>query len=395
MDAITLLKNDHKEVKRLFRDFERAKDDRARKEAVEAMIRELSVHSAIEEQIFYPAVRQEVPDENDTVLEGLEEHHVVKWTLSELEGMEPSDERYKAKVTVLIESVRHHIEEEEGEMFPAVREALGRKRLGEIGDRMELAETEDTLAQQKALQAKLYEAGFAGITWPAEYGGQGLTNRHQMIWAQESGGYELPTIFTIGLGMCGPTVLTHGTEEHKERYIRPMLRGDEVWSQLFSEPGAGSDVASLQTRAIRDGDEWVVNGQKAWTSGAHYSDWGIGLARTDPDQPKHRGISMFILDFKAPGVTVKPLRQMTGGANFNEVFFDDLRIPHDYLLGDVNEGWRCAITTLMNERVAIGAGGGGGRAGGVDSLIRAARRRGLDKDPVMRQRLVDAWTPQA
>ena len=139
MDAITLLKNDHKEVKRLFRDFERAKDDRARKEAVEAMIRELSVHSAIEEQIFYPAVRQEVPDENDTVLEGLEEHHVVKWTLSELEGMEPSDERYKAKVTVLIESVRHHIEEEEGEMFPAVREALGRKRLGEIGDRMELA----------------------------------------------------------------------------------------------------------------------------------------------------------------------------------------------------------------------------------------------------------------
>ena len=250
----------------------------------------------------------------------------------------------------------------------------------------------DVVGRAKDFQARLFDAGLAGITWPRDYGGQGLTTREQLIFAQEAQGYELPTaIYAIGHGMCGPTVLTHGTDAQKDRYIRPMLRGEEVWSQLFSEPGAGSDVASLQARAVRDGDEWILNGQKVWTSGAHYSEYGIVIARTDPDQPKHRGITMFILDMHAEGVTVKPLRQMTGGANFNEVFFDDVRIPADQLLGEVNEGWRCAITTLMNERVAIGAGGAGGRAGGSQFLIREARRRGLDSDPVVRQRLVDVF----
>ena len=256
-------------------------------------------------------------------------------------------------------------------------------------------EDESLIARNKEFQAKLFDAGFAGITWPKEYGGQGLTNKEQMAFAQEARDYELPTnIYTIGLGMCGPTILTHGTPEQKERYIRPMLRGEEVWSQLFSEPGAGSDVASLQSRAVRDGDEWILNGQKVWTSGAHYSDYGIVIARTDPEQPKHRGITMFILDFHAPGVTVKPLRQMTGGANFNEVFFDDVRIADDQRLGDVNEGWRCAITTLMNERVAIGAGGGGGRAGAAETLIRSAKAHGVEGDPVLRQRLMDVYIRQ-
>jgi alkylation response protein AidB-like acyl-CoA dehydrogenase len=162
-----------------------------------------------------------------------------------------------------------------------------------------------------------------------------------------------------------------------------------VWCQLFSEPGAGSDVASLQTRAVRDGDEWIVNGQKVWTSGAHYSDFGILIARTDPDVPKHLGITMFILDMHSPGVTVKPLRQITGGANFNEVFFDDVRIPDSMRLGDVGGGWRASITTLMNERVAIGAGGAGGRGAASDELIRLARRRGVAGDPVVRQGIVD------
>ena len=167
-----------------------------------------------------------------------------------------------------------------------------------------------------------------------------------------------------------------------------------MWCQLFSEPGAGSDVASLQSRAVRDGDEFVLNGQKVWTTGAHYCDFGIVIARTDPDLPKHRGISMFICDMKAPGVTVKPLRQITGGSSFNEVFFDDARIPADNLVGEMNEGWRAAITMLMNERVAIGGGtaGGGGRATtGFDAFVTLARQRGLDQDRRVRNRLADMY----
>jgi alkylation response protein AidB-like acyl-CoA dehydrogenase len=255
-----------------------------------------------------------------------------------------------------------------------------------------LAEDDDLAAVERAktFQQALFDAGLAGLMVPKAYGGQGLGLTEQLIWNEEASGYDIPTMpLLIGHGMCLPTVLVYGTAEQRDRFLRPLLRGDEVWCQLFSEPGAGSDVASLQTRAVRDGDEWVVNGQKVWTSGAHYSDFGILIARTDPDVPKHLGITMFVLDLRTPGVTVKPLRQITGGANFNEVFFDDVRIPDAMRLGDVGGGWRAAITTLMNERVAIGAGGAGGRGSAADELIRTARRRGVAADPVVRQGIVD------
>jgi len=172
-----------------------------------------------------------------------------------------------------------------------------------------------------------------------------------------------------------------------------MARGEQIWCQLFSEPGAGSDVASLATTAVRDGDEWVLNGQKVWTSGAQYSDFGEIICRTNPEAEKHKGITAFIVDMRAPGVTIKPLKQMNGGASFNEVFFDDVRVPNDNVLGDVHEGWTVAITTLMNERVAIGSGGGGGGGrGNVHDLIQLAQRRGMNTDPVIRQRLADLYT---
>ena len=208
---------------------------------------------------------------------------------------------------------------------------------------------------QKAFQAALYDAGFAGITWPVEYGGQGLTNAEQIAFSEEARNYALPVgAFVIGLGMPGPTLLECGTEAQKRRYIPKMLRGEEIWCQLFSEPGAGSDVASLQTSAVPDGDGWRLNGQKIWTSGAHYSDFGAVLARTDPTAPKHRGISMFIVDMHAPGVTVRPLRVATGATPFNEVFFDDVQLPVGALIGKVNGGWDAAVVMLRHERITIG-----------------------------------------
>jgi alkylation response protein AidB-like acyl-CoA dehydrogenase len=212
-----------------------------------------------------------------------------------------------------------------------------------------------SIAEQKAFQAKLYDAGFAGITWPAEYGGQGLTNAEQIAFSSEARNYSLPTgAFVIGLGMPGPTILELGTEAQKKRYLPPMLRGEEIWCQLFSEPGAGSDVASLQTSAVRDGDEWVLNGQKVWTSGAQHSDYGAIIARTDPTVPKHNGITMFIVDMHAPGVTVRPLKVATGASPFNEVFFDQVRLPLDAVINKVNNGWAAAVVMLRNERVTIG-----------------------------------------
>ncbi len=250
----------------------------------------------------------------------------------------------------------------------------------------------------KAFQAKLFDAGLAGITWPKEAGGQGLSNDHQRVFNEEAADYELATgVYTIGLGMVIPTIVEHGTEEQKERFVRKALRGEEIWSQLFSEPGAGSDVASLQMKADRDGDEFILNGQKVWTTGAQYSDYGAVIARTNPDQPKHRGITMFIIDFKAPGVEIRPLRQMNGGSGFNEVFFNDVRVPASNVVGQVDDGWRCAIAMLANERVAIGSGGGGARrgsGGGIDPMVKMARERGLLTDPVIRQGLVDVYIRQ-
>src|ERR1700685_1874715 len=208
---------------------------------------------------------------------------------------------------------------------------------------------------QKACQAKLCDAGFAGITWPEQYGGQGLTNAEQIAFSEEARTCTLPvSAFVIGLGMPGPTILELGTEAQKKRYLPKLLRGEEIWCQLFSEPSAGSDVASLITTAVRDGDEWVLNGQKVWTSGAQHSDFGAVIARTDPTVPKHNGITMFIIDMHTPGVTVRPLKVATGASPFNEVFFDNVRLPADAVINKVNNGWAAAVVMLRNERVTIG-----------------------------------------
>jgi len=197
------------------------------------------------------------------------------------------------------------------------------------------------------------------------------------------------TPYGIGLGMVAPTILAHATDEVKQRYLKAMWRGEIVGCQLFSEPGAGSDLAGLQTRAVRDGDEWLVTGQKVWTSGAQYSDIGEIICRTDTDAPKHRGLTGFVVDMHAPGVEVRPLRQMTGGASFNEVFFTEVRVPDSHRLGDVNGGWTVALTTLMNERAAIGGGSMATGSGnmGTQRLIELVRHQGRDQDPLIRQQV--------
>jgi alkylation response protein AidB-like acyl-CoA dehydrogenase len=240
---------------------------------------------------------------------------------------------------------------------------------------------------------RLADAGFATPTWPAEYCGLSLEPSRARIVNDLLSRYQVPRSFNIiGLGMGGPTVLHWGTEEQKQRLLAPMARHEEIWCQLFSEPGSGSDVAGLSTRAVRDGDEWIVNGQKVWTTLAHLAKWGMLVARTDPDRPKHQGLTYFIVDMKAPGVTVRPLTQITGDAEFNEVFFDNVRIPDSMRVGNEGDGWKVATTTLMNERVALSGAGstGGGNVGGgpVDALV--ARHTPV-RDAGLRQRLVQAW----
>ena len=236
-------------------------------------------------------------------------------------------------------------------------------------------------AEFRATQRVLAEVGLIGIAWPREHGGQGGTLVQQAIAAQEFARARIPTLINhIGIGMCGPTVIAHGSAEQKGRYLTRLLRADDVWCQLFSEPASGSDLAALRTTAVRDGEAWVVNGQKVWTTLAHVADLGILLTRTDPDRPKHAGLTMFVVDMHAPGVTVRPLRQMSGGSGFNEVFFDDVRIPDSERLGEPGEGWRVALTTLMNERVAIG---GSGSDLGVPVEVLAAHAR--DRLPALPQ----------
>jgi len=244
------------------------------------------------------------------------------------------------------------------------------------------------LAAARKWSQKVFDAGFGWLSGPVDYGGRGLTREHERRWRELEARYDTPSqaIFGIGLGMVAPTILAHAAEQAKQRYLRAMFRGDVVGCQLFSEPGAGSDLAGVQTRAERDGDEWVVNGQKVWTSYAHLADIGEIICRTDPDLPKHRGLTGFIVDMHAPGVEVRPLRQMTGGASFNEVFFTDVRIPDSHRLGDVNGGWSVALTTLMNERAAIGAGNGAGGAG-TTRLVELVRHSGKARDPLVRQQL--------
>jgi alkylation response protein AidB-like acyl-CoA dehydrogenase len=207
----------------------------------------------------------------------------------------------------------------------------------------------------KEWQRKKYDGGFAGIALPKEYGGRGGTRLQQVIFSQEESKFAVPpNIFSISHGMAVPTLLTYATEAQKQQYVQATLKGDEIWCQLFSEPGAGSDLAGLRTRSERDGDDWVINGQKIWTSGAHYADRAILVTRSDPTAVKHKGLTYFFLDMKTPGIDVRPIRQISGYSGFNEVFLTDVRIPDSQRLGEVGEGWQVAITTLMNERVASG-----------------------------------------
>ena len=208
----------------------------------------------------------------------------------------------------------------------------------------------------KAWQKKKAEAGWACLHWPKEYGGRGASPIERVIWQQEEGPYgKLSGMFIIGHGMCGPTMMAYASEEQKRKYLPPLAAGEKIWCQLFSEPAAGSDVAGLRTHAQRSGDNWIVNGQKIWTSGAHYSDYGILLARTDPSAAKHQGLTMLFLDMKSPGVEVRPIKQASGHSEFNEVYFTDVKIKDAQRLGAVNDGWNVALTTLMNERMSIGA----------------------------------------
>jgi alkylation response protein AidB-like acyl-CoA dehydrogenase len=218
----------------------------------------------------------------------------------------------------------------------------------------------EATAAHRAWQRKLAEAGYVGITWPKEYGGQGLGPLEQVVFNQELSRLQLPGILdSIGVGMLGPTIIAHGSEEQKQRYLAPMLHADEVWCQLFSEPAAGSDLAGIQTRAKQDNDSWRLSGQKVWTTNAHIASFGLLLARTDPDVPKHKGLTMFIVPMDAEGVTVRPLRQISGEAHFNEVFLDDVRLEPGAEVGPIDGGWGVGMTTLMFERVAIGLGGEG------------------------------------
>ncbi len=229
-------------------------------------------------------------------------------------------------------------------------------------------------------QKKKYDAGWAMIHWPKEFGGIGATPIERIIWAQEESKFNVPKgVYEIGLGMAGPVMMEYATDEQKERYLPPMAEGKEIWCQLFSEPSAGSDVAGLRSKAVQDGENWIVNGQKVWTSGAHFSDFGILVVRHDPSVEKHKGLTFFFVDMKSPGIEVKPIKQLTGGSSFNEVYFNDVVIPDSQRLGEIGDGWKVAITTLMNERLAVGD------ADGVDAneAFELAKKHGKDGEQLI------------
>lgn len=239
----------------------------------------------------------------------------------------------------------------------------------------------EVLVEAKAWQKLKTKNGFAQITWPKEWGGPGGTPMEQVIYGQEESKYDVQSgFFGIGLGMCVPTVMAYADDATCKRFVEPAMQGDEIWCQLFSEPAAGSDVAGLITRAVAEGDEWVINGQKVWTSGAHYCDFGIVLVRTDPGVAKHKGLTMFWVDMSDPGIECRPLHQMSGGSNFNEVYFTDVRVKDSQRLGEVGQGWKVALTTLMNERLAVG------QAGGSDykELIQLAESVELEDGPAIK-----------
>ncbi|NKB98446.1 MAG: acyl-CoA dehydrogenase [Pseudomonadales bacterium] len=257
----------------------------------------------------------------------------------------------------------------------------------------------DGMQRAKFWQKRKADAGWACIRWPKEYGGRDATAIENVILGQEEAKVDAPEtgVFGIGQGMAAPTMMTWATEEQKQRFVPRLATGEDVWCQLFSEPAGGSDLAALRTKADRDGDDWVVNGQKIWTSGAHYSDWAILVVRTDPDVAKHKGLSYFFLDMNSPGIEVKPIRQISGEANFNEVYFTDVRIPDSQRLGDVGQGWQVALTTLMNERASIGAGGGGTKFGTVKELAESVQIDGRPaiEDSHVRAKLATWYVEEA
>jgi len=256
----------------------------------------------------------------------------------------------------------------------------------------------ERVAAQRALQATLHAAGYAGITWPVEYGGQGLTLAHQRVFSEEAAGYQLPMPGGVAGGVTfrivAPTIMAHGTEAQKRDWLPKILRGEEIWVQFLSEPSAGSDLAGIRTRAERDGDHWVLNGAKIWSSGAAAADAGICLARTNWDVPKHRGLTWFRVPLDAPGVTVRPIREINGGAEFCEEFFDDVIIPDEYVIGEVDNGWSVANTLLAHERGGESDSPAGPPAvvPGVlpADLVALARRRGTTGDPTARQLIARA-----
>ena len=256
---------------------------------------------------------------------------------------------------------------------------------------------QDGIAHAKAWQLHKYQHDWACLTWPKEYGGQGLSSVEASIFAEEEGRYALPLgVFTIGQGMAAPTLIAYASEEQKQEYLPRLASGEDIWCQLFSEPAGGSDLAAMRTRSRKDGDDWIVDGQKIWTSGAHFSDYGILVTRSDPDRPKHQGLTYFFLSMKSDGVEIKPIKQISGASNFNEVYFTHVRIPDDQRLGAVGEGWKVSITTLMNERATIGGGGGMG----FEQAFRMAEETELGDQPAIldqsvRARLADWYCREA
>jgi alkylation response protein AidB-like acyl-CoA dehydrogenase len=245
---------------------------------------------------------------------------------------------------------------------------------------------------RRSWQRALHDAGWAGLSWPKEYGGRGATLVEQAIYNEELARAQAPsTANVLGLSMGGPTLIAHGTEEQKRRYLEPILSADEIWCQGFSEPEAGSDLASLKTRAVRDGDEWVVTGQKVWTTLAHHAKWCMLVARTDPDAPRHQGLTYFLMDMEQDAVQVRPLRQITGEAEFNELFIEDARIPNENILGGEGNGWAVAITTLMHERATLAFGLQIRVKITLAELLDEARRSGVAADPVIRDRLAQLY----
>jgi alkylation response protein AidB-like acyl-CoA dehydrogenase len=255
----------------------------------------------------------------------------------------------------------------------------------------------EDLAFLKAWQRQVYEGGWAGVSWPREYGGRGASLVERMIFDQETAAHKAPTLLNVlGLEIVGPTIIVHGTEEQKRAHLSKILSGEEIWSQGYSEPNSGSDLASLRTRATDDGDFFKVTGQKVWTSLAFYADWCLLLVRTNPDAPKHQGLSCLLVDMKSPGITVKPLRTMTGDSEFNEVYFEDVRVPKVNLLGEKDHGWKVIITSLMFERQGLGFYFTFAQKRAYDDLIATARsvtRYGqpVIADPQIRQRLAQAY----